>query len=163
MLKKKKEKKSNRKIKINKKYVFYQNGLFFVKNATFRTVWFQDRINLTLEDPIKEDDFESCFMPNGHKIGNGVCNDELNLISCDYDGGDCCLNQVNIYACTRCLCHKDPQKCPNTNLMGNGVCDVQLQSQESCIAEWQDCSKSKPINRKIPLKYSYLISFKSQQ
>ena len=116
-------------------------------------MWFQDRINLTLEDPIKEDDFESCFMPNGHKIGNGVCNDELNLISCDYDGGDCCLNQVNIYACTRCLCHKDPQKCPNTNLMGNGVCDVQLQSQASCIAEWQDCSKSKPINRKIALKY----------
>ena len=142
---------------------FTKMDFFFVKNATFRTVWFQDRINLTLEDPIKEDDFESCFMPNGHKIGNGVCNDELNLISCDYDGGDCCLNQVNIYACTRCLCHKDPQKCPNTNLMGNGVCDVQLQSQESCIAEWQDCSKSKPINRKIPLKYSYLISFKSQQ
>ena len=65
---------------------FTKMDFFFVKNATFRTVWFQDRINLSLEDPIKEDDFESCFMPNGHKIGNGVCNDELNSISCDYDG-----------------------------------------------------------------------------
>ena len=107
--------------------------------------------------PTKEDNFESCSMQNEWKIGNGVCNDELNMISCDYDGGDCCLNQVNIYACSRCLCHKDPQKCPNTNLMGNGVCDVQLQSQASCLWEWQDCSKIWKRNDFSRKKWYFLI------
>ena len=38
--------------------------------------------------------------------GDGYCNDENNVNSCDYDGGDCCNNNNNIPGtlCSECPC-----------------------------------------------------------
>ena len=38
-------------------------------------------------------------------IGDGVCNDETNIVGCDYDGLDCCGSNVDIDHCTDCACH----------------------------------------------------------
>ena len=37
-------------------------------------------------------------------IGDGVCNDETNIVECDYDGGDCCLMNFNTDYCSDCNC-----------------------------------------------------------
>ena len=36
--------------------------------------------------------------------GNGFCDDGNNIMECDFDGGDCCGNQVKHGHCTLCQC-----------------------------------------------------------
>ena len=36
--------------------------------------------------------------------GDNWCDDENNNEGCDWDGGDCCGDQVKTYYCTACLC-----------------------------------------------------------
>ena len=37
-------------------------------------------------------------------VGDGYCDDVSNTIECNYDGGDCCLDNTNTVYCTDCLC-----------------------------------------------------------
>ena len=37
-------------------------------------------------------------------IGNGLCDDLMNNAECDYDGGDCCGNNVTYGNCSQCAC-----------------------------------------------------------
>ena len=50
---------------------------------------------------------ESCPEPYVAWIGDGECDDETNIAACDWDGGDCCGDNVNTEACTKCEC-KNP-------------------------------------------------------
>ena len=36
--------------------------------------------------------------------GDGFCDDENNNAACDFDGGDCCGDNVNMAVCTKCQC-----------------------------------------------------------
>ena len=39
-------------------------------------------------------------------VGDGICDDGLNIDFCRYDGGDCCLKDVfSKVDCTDCKCH----------------------------------------------------------
>ena len=38
--------------------------------------------------------------------GDAFCDDELNILECDYDGGDCCGPEANLNYCILCECHK---------------------------------------------------------
>ena len=40
-------------------------------------------------------------------IGNGYCDDTTNTNAFEYDGGDCCINPIQIGDCQLCQCHKD--------------------------------------------------------
>jgi hypothetical protein len=40
-------------------------------------------------------------------IGNGFCNDITNVRSCDFDGGDCCGENISTEFCDLCTCHLD--------------------------------------------------------
>ena len=44
----------------------------------------------------------ACQKP--HWKGDGWCDDMNNVASCDYDGGDCCGNNVKTTYCTKCEC-----------------------------------------------------------
>ena len=35
------------------------------------------------------------------------CDDENNNEECNFDGGDCCLDNINANYCTECLCYED--------------------------------------------------------
>ena len=48
----------------------------------------------------------ACIKPNWK--GDGFCDDMNNVASCDYDGGDCCGNNVDTTYCDDCEC-LDPQ------------------------------------------------------
>lgn len=41
---------------------------------------------------------------NADLIANGICNDESNHKTCMYDGGDCCLFNPNTDQCSQCVC-----------------------------------------------------------
>ena len=46
---------------------------------------------------------ETCKAEVHPLVGNGFCNDNSNIVECDYDGGDCCVN-VNTDSCSDCNC-----------------------------------------------------------
>ena len=37
-------------------------------------------------------------------VGDGYCDDVTNNMECNYDGGDCCGDNVNIQYCSECQC-----------------------------------------------------------
>ena len=37
-------------------------------------------------------------------VGDQICDDILNYPSCNYDGGDCCLDVVDTSFCNACEC-----------------------------------------------------------
>ena len=73
-------------------------------------------------------------------IGDGFCDDIFNTAENEYDHGDCCQPAINIATCYRCECHKDPDKCPNANLIGDGYCQPGI-NVEKCNFDGGDCSK----------------------
>ena len=57
------------------------------------------------------DDFNPCFEALNHSfsylewVGDGVCDDPSNIIECQYDGGDCCLDVIDDTYCSACECY----------------------------------------------------------
>ena len=48
-------------------------------------------------------------------VGNGYCNDEANIATCNYDGGDCCgVCGIKDY-CVECLCHVEAEAYPSVS------------------------------------------------
>ena len=76
--------------------------------------------------------------------GDGVCDDENNCGSCDWDGGDCCGNYVDTSYCTDCLC-LDPnyvplkyEGCSVVEWQGDGYCDDE-NNNSGCEWDGGDC------------------------
>ena len=74
-------------------------------------------------------------------VGNGFCDDRANHALYEYDGGDCCQPFLNIATCYQCKCHKDPDRCPNNALQGDGHCQPGLDIPE-CDYDGGDCGKN---------------------
>ena len=45
-----------------------------------------------------------CLGANPEYKGDGYCDDDLNNEACEFDEGDCCLENVNTQFCTDCEC-----------------------------------------------------------
>lgn len=45
-------------------------------------------------------------------VGDGKCDDLINMDLCEYDGGDCCMAIVDALYCDVCKCHSDLKKHP---------------------------------------------------
>lgn len=65
-------------------------------------------------------------------IGDGFCQDHVNIPQCDYDAQDCC--QGLHFECVECVCH---QECDET-LMNNDVCDL-VNNKIECFHDNGDC------------------------
>ena len=78
-------------------------------------------------------------------VGDRVCNDETNNAECNYDGGDCCLYNMNTYYCSECNCY-DQGKCAVGlfPLVGNGNCNDETNTVE-CNYDDGDCCLSETI------------------
>ena len=48
--------------------------------------------------------FHTKVCENKDWAGNGYCDDQTNILVCNYDGGDCCGPNVNKQYCTECQC-----------------------------------------------------------
>ena len=60
-------------------------------------------------------------------VGDGFCDDAVNIEICNYDGGDCCGVQVDTSYCQICECFDEEtnEECSIPNLVGDGICDDQ--------------------------------------
>ena len=47
--------------------------------------------------------FAACVDPS--RIGDGICDDATNNEVCEWDGGDCCGDNVNSHFCNVCRCN----------------------------------------------------------
>ena len=54
--------------------------------------------------------FLGCF--NLDWKGDGICDDQNNHGGCNYDGGDCCGDNVDTYLCTQCQCLEEEAPLP---------------------------------------------------
>ena len=55
-----------------------------------------------------------CEFPN--YIGDTYCDDENNNAGCDYDGGDCCGDEINTSYCIVCQCFEGSTAAPTTEV-----------------------------------------------
>ena len=99
-----------------------------------------------------EDDDKGCAFR--YLVGNGICDDESNIKSCDFDGGDCCGRAVVTRFCQDCQCYDQngnvqtvttttdssttSEGCPEPWLTGNGNCDPE-NDNEACDYDGGDC------------------------
>ena len=85
------------------------------------------------------------------QIGDGFCNDETNNPNCEYDGGDCCGDDVDETYCTYCYCFsgttypkpdytptQPPKLACHPIYKGDGFCDDQ-DNNEKCEYDGGDC------------------------
>ena len=102
----------------------------------------------------KYDDDGGCAFR--YLVGNGICDDESNIQSCDFDGGDCCGIAVITRFCQDCQCYDEhgnvqtstaqpnddfsttQKECPEPWLTGNGNCDPENDNYE-CDYDGGDC------------------------
>ena len=72
-------------------------------------------------------------------VGNGFCNDETNNPDCNYDGGDCCVVNINTDTCSDCACHLIETCAAGYHpLVGNGFCNDDTNIAE-CDYDGGDC------------------------
>ncbi len=115
-------------------------------------------------------DFPNCpHFLHHHFVGDGHCDDDLNLEDCLFDGGDCCLDEVKTEHCELCECHewerKPPklysslivfmhrplQVCPvdfghyNSGQVGDGYCDGDV-NNKACEYDGGDCCLPESAN-----------------
>ena len=81
--------------------------------------------------------------PHGSLVGNGFCNDESNIASCNYDGGDCCGSCIVTDSCLACEClNQNPRdvmmNSSSNPLVGNGYCNDET-NNEGCNFDSGDC------------------------
>lgn len=63
------------------------------------------------------------------KAGDGVCDEILNNVGCEFDMGDCVYFNLAYKEC----------KVPLPSLVGNGVCDGMVYNTEECHHDGMDC------------------------
>jgi len=89
--------------------------------------------------------FPYCQYIHQHKIDDGYCNDEVNMMAeCDYDGGDCCLAEIDDLKCDECICHQDGSRHPTrlcwfaSIFVNDTYCDDFLNTPQ-CLYDGGDC------------------------
>ena len=78
-----------------------------------------------------------CF--NTNYAGDGFCDDENNNADCNYDGGDCCLLDVNSEHCSECVCYHQETCIAGVHpLVGDGLCHDENNNAD-CNYDGGDC------------------------
>ena len=79
----------------------------------------------------------SCIFTENN--GDGICDDKLNTNLCNFDGGDCCLDEYTIVTlfCIECICYESNNTTPNS------CNDIQNSSTCSILASYGYCEEGK--------------------
>jgi len=73
-------------------------------------------------------------------FNDDYCDDELNNVDCDYDGGDCCLSDTNKDYCSDCICYGQ-EVCKAgiiPSSVGDGICHDETNNHD-CNYDGGDC------------------------
>ena len=103
-------------------------------------------------------------------IGDGICDDKVNIESCWFDQGDCCDSNyiVSHSKCTECYCYADISKIfQNTgdectlslsnpwNSIGDGECNEEFNNLEGLFDAGDCCYDPIAKKSKLPFLHSY--------
>ena len=58
--------------------------------------------NLSMISEAVANDVSLCEYPM--ISGDGICDDEANIHTCDFDDGDCCGEDIRFDRCLQCMC-----------------------------------------------------------
>merc|ERR1711860_457820 len=64
---------------------------------------------------------------------DGFCDDLCNHPEQNFDGGDCCLDYIDITYCTECYCYNDCSEHPNDNCLEE---NPNLSNTANCNPLW---------------------------
>jgi len=108
-------------------------------------------LNLVGAAPKHHADLERQYIALGCAVpswqGDNYCDDENNNAGCDYDGGDCCGDDVNTTYCNQCQCLEPiattttpapPTGCAVPSWKGDGYCDDN-NNNAGCDYDGGDC------------------------
>ena len=70
-------------------------------------------------------------------IEDGICDDFLNKKECYFDGGDCCLEEIENAVCDKCTCIQSNLTCIQDEL-GDGICQ-DYNNFAMCDYDLDDC------------------------
>ena len=81
----------------------------------------------------------ACIKAHVLYIADGKCDDDFNNKECNWDGGDCCGNNVNKDKCEICECHAPDfeEKCDKKQI-ADGICNDDTNTEE-CKWDGGDC------------------------
>ena len=82
-------------------------------------------------------------------IGDGICDDENNMLDCFYDRGDCCLDAIATFRCLNCTCYQQETCAAGyfPKAVGDGVCNDELNNPH-CHYDGLDCCRY-PVNKTL--------------
>merc|ERR1712045_423016 len=83
--------------------------------------------------PTTTEEPTACEFPQW--VGDNFCDDGNNTPGCDYDGGDCCGDDVNTTYCSLCECM---EVCGNPQWEGDNFCDDE-NNNAGCNFDGGDC------------------------
>merc|ERR1712111_105307 len=89
----------------------------------------------TAAPPPSTEEPTACEFPNW--VGDNFCDDGNNTPGCDYDGGDCCGDDVNTTYCSACECLEQGE-CEAPVWQGDGFCD-DGNNNAGCDFDGGDC------------------------
>merc|ERR1711953_452091 len=87
----------------------------------------------TAAPPPSTEEPTACEFPQW--VGDNFCDDGNNTPGCDYDGGDCCGDDVNTTYCSLCECM---EVCGNPQWEGDNFCDDE-NNNAGCNFDGGDC------------------------
>ena len=103
---------------------------------------------INLLDSIENGTVETIFELNCQELkGDGFCDDEINNEFCNYDGGDCCDQNLDRSMCTDCFCHieyfqtTEYLNCPQVNHNANGEYSFAYHGDGHCDEEFNNYEK----------------------
>ena len=102
-------------------------------------------------------------------LGDGICDDDTNVLKCGFDGGDCCLNEIIATNCDKCICHDDekrhqpttttelsPTKCPLFFVMTSATYPF----DSTYFSELPSCQEKFNFTQKIDLEIDVMNGIK---
>ena len=91
---------------------------------------------------------------NARWVGDGNCDDITNILICNYDGGDCCIEAIITDYCSECRCFEEVESttatatttiallsCNSEDLINDGYCD-DITNTMICNYDGGDCCLS---------------------
>jgi hypothetical protein len=126
------------------------------ETTEFTTIKYGELISTTMSTTtIRPAEYIYCPDDLVTKINNDICEDEVNIWTCGYDGLDCCNNisietGQNQHRCIDCICYNQPEddwiECPVQfhNLTNDGTCH-DVTNIELCNYDGGDCCNETAI------------------
>ena len=105
---------------------------------------------------------DNCDFPD--YIGDNICDDGNNNMHCNWDGGDCCIDNVNTTFCNHCDClDEDVKLCSVFNLCGldEGDCNDDSECKPGLICGEDNCPSELGLDSSIDCCYKCNNCFRS--